>query len=77
MNIWQVIAGAAASSERQTEPSVVLAPRPCPFCGTDPPLAVRCLGRFMVACEADDCAANPQVSGATVEEAWAGWNRRT
>jgi hypothetical protein len=71
MNMWQVIAGAAASSGRQTD-----SPRPCPFCGTDPPLAVRCLGRFMVACEADDCAANPQVSGATIEEAWAGWNRR-
>lgn len=75
MNMWQVIAGAAASSAGQTEPPVVV-PRPCPFCGTDPPLAVRCLGRFLVACEADDCAANPQVSGATIEEAWAGWNKR-
>ena len=75
MNMWEVIAGAAASSGRQTDAPVVV-PQPCPFCGTDPPLAVRRAGRFLVGCEADDCPANPQVCGATPEEAWAGWNRR-
>jgi hypothetical protein len=72
MNMWQVIAGAAERSERQTA-SIA---RPCPFCGSDPPLASRRAGRFLVGCEADDCPANPQVSGPTPEEAWAGWNRR-
>jgi len=37
---------------------------------------VRRAGRFLVGCEAEDCPAHPQVSAATLEEAWAGWNRR-
>jgi hypothetical protein len=50
---------------------------PCPFCGADPPLAAKIAGRFVVGCENDDCAANPQVSGPSVTEAWERWNRRT
>jgi len=49
---------------------------PCPFCGTDPPLAARIAGRFVVGCEDEDCAANPQVSGASVSDAWNNWNKR-
>jgi len=48
----------------------------CPFCGSDPPLAAQIAGRFVVGCENDDCAANPQVSGITLDQAWARWNRR-
>ena len=74
MNMWQVIARGAQSAEGPAAaPPIILA---CPFCGTDPPLAVRRAGRFLVGCEAEDCPANPQVSGATLEEAWAAWNRR-
>jgi hypothetical protein len=49
---------------------------PCPFCGTDPPLASQVAGRFIVGCESDDCHVNPQVSGQSVSEAWAKWNSR-
>jgi hypothetical protein len=49
---------------------------PCPFCGADPPLAAQIAGRFVVGCENDDCAANPQVSGISVALAWEKWNRR-
>jgi len=49
---------------------------PCPFCGTDPPLASQVAGRFIVGCDSDDCHANPQVSGQSVSEAWAKWNSR-
>jgi hypothetical protein len=53
----------------------------CPFCGEDPPLG-RWIGpegfrNFIVGCENDDCPANPQVSGRTIEDAWAKWNRRS
>lgn len=56
-------------------------PAPCPFCGEDPPLAAMKLGpveftNYVVGCESDDCHANPQVSGKTVAEAWARWNKR-
>lgn len=68
MNMLQVIvAGASARRER---------PAPCPFCGTNPPLAAQIAGKFIVGCESDDCAANPQVSGATVSAAWERWNAR-
>lgn len=55
--------------------------KPCPFCGEDPPLCAQKFGpseytQYMVGCENDDCAANPQVSGKTVSEAWAKWNGR-
>ena len=75
MNMWQVIAQGAEGARRPVTPSsTILA---CHFCGTDPPLAVQRAGRFLVGCEAEDCPANPQVSAATLEDAWAGWNRRT
>ncbi len=69
MNMWQVIAQGAEGARRPTV-------QPCPFCGADPPLTVRRAGRFLVGCEAEECPANPQVSAATLEDAWAGWNRR-
>lgn len=74
MNMWQVIARGAESAGRPGTPSSAV--RTCPFCGADPPLAVHRAGRFLVGCEAEDCPANPQVSGTTLEDAWAGWNRR-
>jgi len=49
---------------------------PCPFCGNDPPLAAQLHGRFIVGCESDDCHVNPQVSGQSLSEAWARWNKR-
>ena len=71
--MWQVIAqGAQGCAEGVRRPVT----QPCPFCGADPPLAVRRAGRFLVGCEAEDCPANPQVSAPTLEEAWAEWNRR-
>jgi hypothetical protein len=48
----------------------------CPFCGGDPPLATRIAGRFVVGCENDDCAANPQVSGISLVHVWERWNKR-
>lgn len=66
MNMLQVIQRGASS--RRT--------LPCPFCGADPPLAAQIAGRFIVACENDDCAANPQVSASDLAQAWALWNRR-
>jgi hypothetical protein len=74
MNMWQVIAQGAKGARRPPVSSTTT--RPCPFCGADPPLAVRRAGRFLVGCEAEDCPANPQVSAATPEDAWASWNRR-
>lgn len=72
--MWQVIARGAGGAPAAAAPrSPALA---CPFCGADPPLAERRAGRFLVGCEAEDCPASPQVSGATAEEAWARWNRR-
>jgi hypothetical protein len=68
MNMVEVIArGAAAQRMRDL---------PCPFCGTDPPLAAKIAGRFVVGCENDDCAANPQICGLSLAEAWEKWNRR-
>lgn len=51
-------------------------PRACPWCGSDPGLARKVNSIFLVGCDADECAANPQVSGKTLEEAWAKWNGR-
>ena len=51
-------------------------PLSCPFCGSDPPLATQLHGRFIVGCESDDCHVNPQVSGQSLGEAWARWNKR-
>lgn len=56
---------------------VIRAPdRCCPFCGSEPPLAAKIAGKFIVGCESEDCAANPQVSGLTIDEAWLKWNGR-
>jgi hypothetical protein len=49
---------------------------PCPFCGEDPPLAAQIAGRFIVGCENEDCAANPQVSAQSLSDAWTRWNNR-
>lgn len=49
---------------------------PCPFCGAAPPLAAEIAGRFVVACENEECAANPQVGGASLTLAWEGWDKR-
>ncbi|HKY19273.1 MAG TPA: Lar family restriction alleviation protein [Rhizomicrobium sp.] len=51
-------------------------PLPCPFCGTPPPLAAHVAGHFVVGCENEDCAANPQVSAASPGAAWEKWNDR-
>jgi hypothetical protein len=74
MNMLEVIVRGAEESARSERPSALSLP--CPFCGTDPPLAARIAGRFVVGCEDEDCAANPQVSGASVSDAWNNWNKR-
>lgn len=38
--------------------------------------AARVADRFVVGCESDDCTANPQAAGGSVDEAWARWHRR-
>lgn len=50
--------------------------QPCPFCGEDPLLAAPFAGRFIVGCENDACAANPQVSAQSLHDAWTRWNKR-
>jgi hypothetical protein len=70
MNMWQVIQRAAADAARRARDL------PCSFCGSDPPLAARIAGRFVVGCENDDGAASPQVAAASLDDAWARWNRR-
>jgi hypothetical protein len=68
MNMLQVIRRGAVQSARRS--------LPCPFCGEDPPLAAQIGGRFVVGCESEDCAANPQVCAPTLGEAWTRWNTR-
>ena len=68
MNMLEVIVKGAETPSRP--------PLACPFCGSDPPLATQLHGRFLVGCENDDCHVNPQVSGQSLGEAWARWNRR-
>ena len=70
MNMLQVIQKGAAQSVRRARDL------PCPFCGTDPPLAAQIAGKFIVGCESEDCPANPQVSAAGLCDAWAKWNSR-
>jgi hypothetical protein len=74
---------AAAATSTRTPGDVLEARKPvertkaCPFCGEDPPLAsLAANGRYGVGCENDECEAQPYVSGATLSEAWARWNRR-
>ena len=70
MNMLEVIQRGAQGTTRRPSPL------PCPFCGTDPPLASRIAGRFIVGCESEDCFAHPQVVSSDLEDAWARWNRR-
>jgi len=71
MNMLEVIRQGAAAPRRSRPEHL-----PCLFCGDDPPLAAEVAGRFVVGCENDDCAANPQVSGISLALAWERWNRR-
>lgn len=52
------------------------APKPCPFCGTDPGLATQAMGRFMVGCDAEECPVQPQLWDMDLNRAWVTWNRR-
>lgn len=74
MNMIRLIEEGAAETLRRERQI----PRPCPWCGEDPPLASKPVGSkcFIVGCESDDCHVHPQVSGSTPEEAWAFWNAR-
>src|SRR6266404_9080532 len=74
MNMLEVIVRGAAEAARRERPPDE--PKPCPFCGTDPPLAAQIAGRYVVGCESDGCAANPQVSAASVGAPWSRWNSR-
>jgi hypothetical protein len=62
------IADAAAKAAREA--------KPCPFCGTNPLPAIGRASAFVVACENDDCAAQPMVTGRDLSSAWARWNGR-
>jgi len=75
MNRLEVIARGADRGARHDDLPAAI-PAPCPFCGSDPPLAAAIGGRFIVGCESDDCHVNPQVSGSDLSEAWARWNKR-
>jgi len=78
MNLLEVIVKGAGQAARHDPPSRTPhdIPLACPFCGADPPVAAGIAGRFIVGCESDACHVNPQVSGASLGEAWARWNRR-
>lgn len=54
--------------------------KPCPFCGGEATVEPWHGGRAskrMVSCCAEDCSANPGVSGGTEAQAIAAWNRRS
>lgn len=51
-------------------------PKCCPFCGSEPPLASILKGVYIVGCESETCAVNPQCCGVTLESAWDRWNKR-
>jgi hypothetical protein len=74
MNMLEIIVRGADGAARRDPPPAI--PLSCPFCGTEPPLAAQIAGRFIVGCESDDCHVNPQVSGQSLGEAWARWNKR-
>jgi len=67
-------------AQRPTEQVVPIhAGLPCPFCGGQPIIEPWHGGgprKRMVHCAAEDCAVNPQVSGATSAKALKKWNRR-
>jgi hypothetical protein len=46
----------------------------CPFCLAVPEADRAFRGRAIVYCDADDCPARPQVTGATIQEATRLWN---
>ena len=50
-------------------------PKTCPLCNSDPGLARRVNEIWLVGCESDECPANPQFGGRTVDEAWLAWNK--
>ena len=68
MNMLEVIVKGADAAARHPAHT-----KSCPFCGNDPPLAAQLHGRFIVGCDSDDCHVNPQVSGASLSDAWARW----
>lgn len=51
-------------------------PKCCPWCGNNPPMASQLHGKFVVACDTDDCAVRPQVTATTLDEVWKLWNGR-
>jgi hypothetical protein len=72
---------AAAASTRR--PEDVLGRRAqsipcrCPFCGWDPLCATKNkFGSFVVGCENENCAVQPQVSDPDQSRAWRLWNTR-
>lgn len=72
---------AAAASTRRPEDVLALRARAipctCPFCGWDPLCATKNkFGSFVVGCENEDCAVQPQVSDPDQSRAWAKWNAR-
>lgn len=48
---------------------------PCPFCGSLP-IIRRVKNDMSVACEADECDANPATASIDSDEAIARWNKR-
>lgn len=79
MNASPRLLAAAASERTEAQVRDLLHPAIicCPFCGIDPPLATSGrFGGFVIACDNDDCPAQPQVTGKTIKEAWLRWNGR-
>ena len=73
--------GACPPDDKEAPPKLVTHfPKVCPFCGADPGLArMSIVGDriwYLVGCESDECACNPQVSGFTLADAWAAWDNR-
>ena len=66
--------GACPPDDKESPPKLVTHfPKVCPFCGSDPGLArMSIVGDriwYLVGCESDECACNPQVSGFTLADA--------
>lgn len=50
----------------------------CPFCGSEPGLAVHRGGFWLVGCESDECVINPQAgSRESQADAWRKWESRS